>query len=237
MPPRRRCDAERGTAARWPARSRTAARVSGVKAFFEHEAAGGIVLLAAALLGLVLMNSPLGGALRRAARHARAARRWRRSPLDKSLLHWINDGLMAIFFFLVGLEIKRELVVGELSTAKQAALPVIAALGGMIVPALIYAGINWGDPRRPARLGHSGRHRHRLRRRRAGAARPAHPGAAEDLPAGARHHRRPRRHHHHRRSSTRRSCRSAALGLAAVGIAALVAAQQSRRHAPSGPTC
>jgi len=66
--------------------------------------------------------------------------------LDKSLLHWINDGLMAIFFFLVGLEIKRELVVGELSTPQQAALPAIAALGGMLVPALIYTGINWGDP-------------------------------------------------------------------------------------------
>ncbi|MCK9912621.1 Na+/H+ antiporter NhaA, partial [Microbacteriaceae bacterium K1510] len=58
--------------------------------------------------------------------------------LDKHLLHWINDGLMAIFFFLVGLEIKRELVAGELSTRKQATLPVIGALGGMIVPALIY---------------------------------------------------------------------------------------------------
>jgi NhaA family Na+:H+ antiporter len=121
------------------------ARISGVKAFFEHEAAGGIVLLAAALLGLVLVNSP-AGSFYEALLETHIPIGVTPLALDKSLLHWINDGLMAIFFFLVGLEIKRELVVGELSTAKQAALPVIAALGGMIVPALIYAALNWGDP-------------------------------------------------------------------------------------------
>jgi Na+:H+ antiporter, NhaA family len=121
------------------------ARVSGVKAFFEHEAAGGIVLFAAALLGLVLVNSP-AGSFYEALLETHIPVGVTPLALDKSLLHWINDGLMAIFFFLVGLEIKRELVVGELSTAKQAALPVIAALGGMIVPALIYAALNWGDP-------------------------------------------------------------------------------------------
>ena len=103
------------------------------------------MLLAAALVGLVLMNSPLGGAYD-ALLHTHVPLGIGALAVNKSLLHWINDGLMAIFFFLVGLEIKRELVVGELSTAKQAALPVIAALGGMLVPALIYAGINWGDP-------------------------------------------------------------------------------------------
>src|SRR5690606_27526103 len=66
--------------------------------------------------------------------------------LDRNLLHWINDGLMVVFFFNVGLEIKRELVEGELSTFRQAALPAIAALGGMLTPALIYTWINWGDP-------------------------------------------------------------------------------------------
>jgi Na+:H+ antiporter, NhaA family len=121
------------------------ARVSGVKAFFEHEAAGGIVLFAAALLGLVLVNSP-AGSFYEALLETHIPVGVTPLALDKSLLHWINDGLMAIFFFLVGLEIKRELVVGELSTAKQAALPVVAALGGMIVPALIYAALNWGDP-------------------------------------------------------------------------------------------
>ena len=169
------------------------ARVSGVKAFFEHEAAGGIVLLAAAVLGLILQNSAASG-LYDSLLETHVPVGLAPFALDKSLLHWINDGLMAIFFFLVGLEIKRELVIGELSTAKQASLPVIAALGGMIVPALIYVAINWGDavalrgwaiPAATdiafavgvlALLG------------------AAHSGAAEDLPLGARHHRRSRRH-------------------------------------------
>ena len=119
-------------------------RISGVKAFFEHEAAGGIVLLAAALLGLILQNSA-ASELYESLLETHVPIGLAPFALDKSLLHWINDGLMAIFFFLVGLEIKRELVIGELSTAKQASLPVIAALGGMIVPALIYVAINWGD--------------------------------------------------------------------------------------------
>ena len=67
-------------------------------------------------------------------------------PASLSVLLLINDGLMAIFFLLVGLEIKRELLVGELSSVKRAALPAIAALGGMVVPALIYGAFNWNDP-------------------------------------------------------------------------------------------
>src|SRR4030042_838857 len=65
--------------------------------------------------------------------------------LDKTLVHWINDGLMAIFFFLVGLEIKREVLQGNLSSREQIVLPAIAALGGMLMPALIYAFVNWGN--------------------------------------------------------------------------------------------
>src|SRR5688500_9287573 len=83
------------------------ARISGVKAFFEHEAAGGIVLLAAALVGLILMNSPLGGAYD-ALLHTKVPLGIGAFAVNESLLHIINDGLMAIFFFLVGLEIKRE---------------------------------------------------------------------------------------------------------------------------------
>ena len=66
-------------------------------------------------------------------------------PLAMSLQHWINDALMVAFFLLVGLEIKRELLVGELSTAKQASLPLIAAVGGMLVPALLYVSMNTGS--------------------------------------------------------------------------------------------
>ena len=113
--------------------------------FLEHEAAGGIVLCIAAILALLVANSPLS-ALYDTLLHARVSLGYPPLVLDKSLAHWINDGLMAIFFFLVGLEIKRELLVGALASAKTAALPVIAAVGGMIVPALIYAVINWDDP-------------------------------------------------------------------------------------------
>jgi NhaA family Na+:H+ antiporter len=119
-------------------------QLAGALAFLQHEASGGIVLLCAAALALILQNSPLSP-LYDALLNTPLTARFGGVLIDKPLLHWINDGLMAIFFFLVGLEIKRELLVGELSTPKQALLPAIAALGGMMVPALIYAAINWGD--------------------------------------------------------------------------------------------
>ncbi|HEX9882117.1 MAG TPA: Na+/H+ antiporter NhaA [Hyphomicrobium sp.] len=119
-------------------------RFSGALAFMQHDAASGIVLLGAAFLALILQNSPASwlydGLLGTPVTIGVGA-----IVIDKPLLLWINDGLMAIFFFLVGLEIKRELMVGELSTTKQAALPIIAAIGGMLVPALIYSWINWTD--------------------------------------------------------------------------------------------
>ena len=96
-------------------------------------------LLAAAVLALVLANSPLSGSGRSDAPASRARR-------PKSLLHWINDGLMVVFFLLVGMEIKREVVVGELSRPAQVALPIAGALGGILVPAAIYAAFTWNDP-------------------------------------------------------------------------------------------
>ncbi|MGE0024885.1 MAG: Na+/H+ antiporter NhaA [Hyphomicrobium sp.] len=116
----------------------------GALKFIHHEASGGIVLLAAAALALLLANSELAG-LYGALLDTHLSVRIGELALDKNLLHWINDGLMAIFFFHVGLEIKRELVEGELSTLKQAALPAVGALGGMVVPALVYYAVNAGD--------------------------------------------------------------------------------------------
>ena len=113
-------------------------------AFLHHEAAGGVLLIIAAAIALVLDNSRLSpfydGLL-----ETPVSVKIGGVGLDKPLLLWINDGLMAIFFCLVGLEIKRELMVGELSTREQALLPAIAALGGMAVPAAIYVAINAGS--------------------------------------------------------------------------------------------
>lgn len=116
-------------------------RFRGALDFINHEAAGASVLLVVTLVALVLANSPLAGAYDHLI-HTPMSVRVGDFALDKTLLHWVNDGLMAIFFLLVGLEIKREFVVGELSTAAQASMPFIAALGGMAVPGLIYFGIN-----------------------------------------------------------------------------------------------
>ena len=120
-------------------------KLKGALAFFHHEAAGGLVLVVAALVALLASNSPLAW-LYDGFLHTPVGMRVGDLALDKSLLHWINDGLMAIFFFLVGLEIKRELLQGELSTFGQAVLPAVAAAGGMVAPAVIYVAINTGDP-------------------------------------------------------------------------------------------
>ncbi len=106
--------------------------------FLSSEAAGGLVLVAAALAALIVANSPLSENY-----FALLHTVW--SGL--SVEHWINDGLMAIFFLMVGLEIKREALAGGLSTWSQRALPGFAAVGGMVVPALIYIAINWGNPK------------------------------------------------------------------------------------------
>ena len=120
-------------------------KLKGALAFFHHEAAGGLVLVVAALVALLASNSPLAW-LYDGFLHTPVGVRVGPLALDKSLLHWINDGLMAIFFFLVGLEIKREVLRGELSSFGQAALPIVAAIGGMVAPAVIYVAINTGDP-------------------------------------------------------------------------------------------
>ena len=116
----------------------------GFKSFFKLEAASGIVLLFAAVIALFISNSELS------ILYFSTLERYlfigiNNFGLKLSVLHWINDALMAIFFFFVTLEIKREFLQGELSNIKQALLPIIAAVGGMLVPALIYVFINLGD--------------------------------------------------------------------------------------------
>jgi len=117
----------------------------GAQAFFRHEAAGGVTLIAAAALALILENSAFSE-LYDALLGTPVVIQIGELAIDKPLLLWINDGLMAIFFFLIGLEIKREITEGRLSHFDQAALPVLAALGGMIGPATIYVAFNLGDP-------------------------------------------------------------------------------------------
>jgi len=115
-----------------------------IEEFFRLEAAGGIVLVAAAALALVVANSP-AFALYRALLGLPVGVHVGSFELDKPLLLWVNDALMAVFFLLVGLEIKREVLAGELAGLRRAALPIIAAAGGVLGPALVYAAINWGD--------------------------------------------------------------------------------------------
>ncbi len=119
----------------------------GLRRFLAQESSGGIVLAVAAVAALILSNSPWGADYLRLLRlpgEVRVAGDW--LVIAKPLVVWVNDLWMAVFFFLVGLEIKREFVEGELSQRSQIALPAVAALGGMAVPALIYAIFNHADP-------------------------------------------------------------------------------------------
>ncbi|NVE93856.1 Na+/H+ antiporter NhaA [Altererythrobacter lutimaris] len=117
--------------------------------FMQKESAGGIVLIFAALAALVVANTPLNAAYKA----------WLDIPIvagfggfviDKPLLLWVNDGLMAVFFFLIGLEVKREVMEGQLSSWNKASLPLVAAIGGMAIPAVIYLAINAGTPENQA---------------------------------------------------------------------------------------
>jgi len=113
--------------------------------FVRSEVAGSVILLACTVAALVWANSPWAAAYF-ALVHTKLALVFGTSTFALSLQHWINDGLMVAFFFVVGLEIKRELSVGHLSSLRQAVLPVAAAVGGMVVPAAIYLSFNTGGP-------------------------------------------------------------------------------------------
>ncbi|MBK1664804.1 Na+/H+ antiporter NhaA [Rhodospirillum rubrum] len=112
--------------------------------FLRLDIAAGVILVGAAVLALIAANSPLA-ALYEQVFQTPFVIGYGSWLLEKPLLLWINDGLMAVFFLQVGLEIKREVRGGELSTPRLAALPAVAAVGGMVVPALIYASLTWGD--------------------------------------------------------------------------------------------
>jgi len=116
-----------------------------IKKFLHLESASGIILILAALLALLLANSPLAHYYQ-AFLDIDVQIRIGALDLHKPLLLWINDGLMAIFFLLIGLEVKREMIDGALSSREQAIFPAIAAMGGMLAPALIYLFFNHGNP-------------------------------------------------------------------------------------------
>jgi NhaA family Na+:H+ antiporter len=119
--------------------------ITTLKEFLQKESTGGLLIIAASVLAMFAVNSPLESLYET----------WLATPvgvqfgaflLNKPLLLWINDGLMAVFFFLIGLEIKREFLTGELSDRSRVILPAIAAAGGMAMPALVFVAFNHGDP-------------------------------------------------------------------------------------------
>ena len=113
--------------------------------FFKLEAASGLLLVTTAIMALIISNSGLSDQyFNTLSTHIKIG--FGKFNLDLSIIHWINDALMAIFFFVVTLEIKREFLQGELSRPKQAILPIVGALGGMVIPAAIYIFINFKDP-------------------------------------------------------------------------------------------
>src|SRR5690554_1708083 len=125
-----------------------------IQKFIQNQKSGGIILGISVIIALILANSPLADSYFEVLKY-KVALTFNNQPLiDLRILHWVNDGLMAIFFFVVGLELKREFVGGELSSPRKAILPIFAAMGGMIVPATIYLLLNpsgemsngWGIP-------------------------------------------------------------------------------------------
>ena len=109
-------------------------------AFFNSEKSGGIILIFCTLLSLIIANSSFGSGY---------VEFWQQNAGGMSIEHWINDALMAVFFLMIGLELEREVYIGELSTLKDALLPIFAAAGGMIVPAGIYLLLNYGTAGQP----------------------------------------------------------------------------------------
>lgn len=113
--------------------------------FFKSESASGLILMGFAIMAMIIANSKLATTYTNIL-HTYITIGYKQFSLSMSVLHWINDGLMAIFFLVVGMEIKREVVFGELKSLKNTILPISAAIGGMVVPAIIYALFNYKEP-------------------------------------------------------------------------------------------
>lgn len=125
-----------------------------VQRFIQQEKSGGLLLGISVIIALILANSPLSTAYHHILEQTFGFRWNDQNFFNFSIHHWINDGLMSVFFFVVGLELKREIIAGELSNPRKAMLPIVAAIGGMVMPALIYLLLNptgemhkgWGIP-------------------------------------------------------------------------------------------
>ncbi|MCD6596205.1 MAG: Na+/H+ antiporter NhaA, partial [Bacteroidales bacterium] len=117
-----------------------------IKSFVKGASFGGMLLIFVTIIGLVWANSKFYDSYHHLWHNVEFGLSLGSWELKSSLHHWINDGLMALFFFTIGLEIKREVLAGELSSVKKATMPIVAAIGGMLVPALIYAAINFNNP-------------------------------------------------------------------------------------------
>lgn len=115
-----------------------------IEKFFGHEASGGILLMLSAVAAMVVANSSLSDGYH-GALNTYLAVTFDGEGIEKPLILWINDGLMAVFFFLVGLELKRELIEGKLKNPRDVVLPGMAAVGGMVLPAAIFVMLNWGN--------------------------------------------------------------------------------------------
>lgn len=114
--------------------------------FFRHEAFGGILLMASAVAAMLVANSSLFGLYDGILNKDYIGLTYNGEGIEKPVILWINDGLMAVFFFLIGLELKRELLEGKLKNPRDVVLPGAAAVGGMIIPALVFVAFNWGLP-------------------------------------------------------------------------------------------
>jgi NhaA family Na+:H+ antiporter len=118
--------------------------LTAIKSFFKLESIGGILLVVATVLAIIFENTLLNGFYHYLS-NLKISFAIDEFNISKPLLLWVNDGLMAIFFFIIGLEVKREVLGGELSHPKNVVLPILAAVGGMVVPAIIYTALNAGD--------------------------------------------------------------------------------------------